>query len=904
MKREKEAKAVIASCIFVLALCPAGLARIIYVDNDAPADFTTIQAAIDDANDGDTIIICPGTYTGPGNRDIRFKAKAITVRSSDPNDPDVVAATLIDCEGTDSDPHRGFYFYSSDKPNSVLAGLTVSQGYAVEGGGVFCYEYASPTIRNCHLICNHAVMRGGGIYIGWGTPIIRNCIIVGNSVSNALPGGKGGGICCDSSRTPITISGCTIVGNSASGLGANPGAGGGMYLSIYSGSVQHCTIIGNSAEMAGGIYCDAYGGMTITNCIVRSNKAPQGAQISGTSSVTYSNVEGGWFGIGNIDANPLFADLASGDYHLSAGSPCIDTGDPQYVPYAGQTDCDNEPRVMGLRADMGADEFTSSPTAVLNVHPKQLVFHADANGPSPKRQVLHVQDAGFAPLTWDVSEDCPWLDTGDLADGTEGLSLGVDVAGLTPGRYDCQVTITADHVPNSPQAVAVSLYVRGGKYLYMPWPYRTIQSAVESAQDGDTIVMEEGTYTGLGNRDIDFLGKAITVRGTDPNDPGVVAATIMDCGGTDGAPHRGFVFHSGEDTNSVLAGLTITGGFADGGGGVYVDGSSPTILRCNITGNTCTLSGDGGGICVRVGSPYIGQCLIADNRYEGSRLSRGGGIYCSGSPVIVDCAIRSNQAKSRGGGIFFGGGSPVVSNCVIAGNEVKNLGGGGICLEDANGVLSHCVIAENRSGDTGGAISLRRSELTIRNCTIAGNTAGHLGGGVYFSQGKLSVTNTILWDNEGSDGSQIAVYAWNGIYDGRGDYYRLTGTVDVWASDVEGGQPNMYIYGDSRCLQFNWSEGNIELDPLFARPGHGDPNGTPYKRNDDFWVEGDYHLKSQAGRWESVSGSWVIDEATSPCIDAGDPNSPVGDEPEPNGGRVNMGAYGGTAEASKSYSGG
>ena len=64
---------------------------------------------------------------------------------------------------------------------------------------------------------------------------------------------------------------------------------------------------------------------------------------------------------------------------------------------------------------------------------------------------------------------------------------------------------------------------------------------------------------------------------------------------------------------------------------------------------------------------------------------------------------------------------------------------------------------------------------------------------------------------------------------------------------------------------------------------------------------GDYHLKSQVGRWEAGSGSWVIDEVTSPCIDAGDPNSPVGDEPEPNGGRINMGAYGGTAEASKSY---
>ncbi|MBN2132554.1 MAG: hypothetical protein JW741_23840 [Sedimentisphaerales bacterium] len=65
-------------------------------------------------------------------------------------------------------------------------------------------------------------------------------------------------------------------------------------------------------------------------------------------------------------------------------------------------------------------------------------------------------------------------------------------------------------------------------------------------------------------------------------------------------------------------------------------------------------------------------------------------------------------------------------------------------------------------------------------------------------------------------------------------------------------------------------------------------------------AEADYHLKSQAGRWDPVSEAWVIDDVTSPCIDAGAPNSPVADEPEPNGARINLGAYGGTAEASKS----
>jgi len=97
--------------------------------------------------------------------------------------------------------------------------------------------------------------------------------------------------------------------------------------------------------------------------------------------------------------------------------------------------------------------------------------------------------------------------------------------------------------------------------------------------------------------------------------------------------------------------------------------------------------------------------------------------------------------------------------------------------------------------------------------------------------------------------------------------------------------------------------GNIEADPCVVDPGHWDANGTADDPNDDFFVEGDYHLKSQAGRWDEVGGSWVQDDVTSPCIDAGDPNTLIMREPFPNGGVINMGACGGTVQASKSYFG-
>jgi hypothetical protein len=115
------------------------------------------------------------------------------------------------------------------------------------------------------------------------------------------------------------------------------------------------------------------------------------------------------------------------------------------------------------------------------------------------------------------------------------------------------------------------------------------------------------------------------------------------------------------------------------------------------------------------------------------------------------------------------------------------------------------------------------------------------------------------------------------------EIYLLNGSVMVTYSDVRGYWPGV---------------GNISTNPQFVDPGHWQddpPTGT--------WVGGNYHLKSQAGRWDVNEGRWTKDKVTSLCIDAGDPSSPIGYEPFPNGGIINMGAYGGTIEASKSYFG-
>jgi predicted secreted protein len=151
-------------------------------------------------------------------------------------------------------------------------------------------------------------------------------------------------------------------------------------------------------------------------------------------------------------------------------------------------------------------------------------------------------------------------------------------------------------------------------------------------------------------------------------------------------------------------------------------------------------------------------------------------------------------------------------------------------------------------------------------------------------------------------GAQLAINAWDGQQRPDEPPINDPTMVTLHHTDLNSEQEQeFYIYGEPNLLTLETYD-NLDVDPIFADAGFWDPNGTPDDPNDDFWIDGDYHLKSEYGRWNPNTQTWVVDDVTSPCIDAGDPNMPVGDEPFPNGVIINMGAYGGTMEASKSIS--
>jgi hypothetical protein len=167
--------------------------------------------------------------------------------------------------------------------------------------------------------------------------------------------------------------------------------------------------------------------------------------------------------------------------------------------------------------------------------------------------------------------------------------------------------------------------------------------------------------------------------------------------------------------------------------------------------------------------------------------------------------------------------------------------------------LVNCLINGNSAGERGGGIyAILFFDLMMINCTISGNSAGNLGGAIFKgTQYDMKMTNCILWDNTPEE-----IYA--------------NVPPIITYSNIQGGYQG---------------EGNIDVDPCFA-----DVNKE------------DYHLKSESGRWDSNSQTWVKDSVTSPCIDTGDPNSDWRGELWPHGKRINMGIYGGTTEASMSMS--
>jgi len=801
--------------VLVLGFATAVQGDTIYVCWDGSGDYLTIQQGIDAADEFDEVVVCDGTYIGPLNKNLDFGGKLITVRSA--NGPE---NCIIDCEGAGC----GFYFHESETLTSVVDGFTITNGhngYWDDGGAIYCSS-SSPTIRNCIIWRNTATDCGGGLHCNGASPYIDNCTIAQN-----MAGDSGGGVSCDWNSNP-TLTDCVITQNwteDYNGAGmhcANDSDatlmncmitentatyGGGVFF--YNGStatLTNCVFAQNTASNRAGAVACASASATITNCILWGDWASEGAEMAivggSTLTISYSDAEGGeeavyvssstlnW-GEGNIDADPEFA-FGAGDYHIMSNSPCVDAG--TNTPEGGLPSPDPDGNVRPLDgdgddeavADMGVYEFNREAPSIA-VWPDALWSCVPPEGaPNPEDQILSIRNCGGGTLNWQIegANTCDWLtvspDNGQSSGEVDDVTVSMDAEMLSEGDHTCVLEVSDPNAVNDPRTVKVTLHV--GCVLDVPSEYDTIQEAIDAAVDCDRVLVADGTYTGQGNKNLDFSNRlppgqtrAITVRSESGPD-----SCAIDCDGSG----RGFYFHSGETEASVVEGFKITRGHRTKGGAMYCEDSSPTIINCIMHEN----EGD----------------------YE------GGGMYNSGiSPTLINCTFSSNHGASvpgetHGGGMYNTNSNVTLINCTFTGNTAGHgllrdpHDGGAMCNETGSNVeLTNCIFINNtaNNGNGGGIANRGGSQAVVTNCTFAGNVAtdGGVGGAICIKgNGSVTVANSILWGDTPDE-----------IYEEDGS------SATVTYSDVQGGwgDPNDY---------------NIDQDPLFADPDnddyHLDPN--------------------------------------------------------------------------------
>jgi parallel beta-helix repeat protein/predicted outer membrane repeat protein len=809
---------------------------------------------------------------------------------------------------------------------------TIIGNTAYSGGGLAYYD---GQITNCIISGNSAQYNGGGMHNDCTTPTVSNCIISDNTAGN-----WGGGICNygDTDPSKSTLISCTVSGNSAK-------YGGGI-LNTYNGhaTLRSCLVTGNRAELGAAIcngwwtsatltnctlsgnYAEDSGGaiynkagerwdeVTLTNCVLWADTPEEIYLDERTLVVTYSDVQSGWPGVGNIDVDPCFMQPGywdangawlEGDYRLMLDSPCINAAEPNYVTGPNETDLDGNRRVMGGRIDMGAYESTrQAPVFVVSADSVVVPEGGTAkfkvaleSDPLCTVEVTVSHCSGDADITVASGETLTFdssnyskpqtvtLAAAEDVDPHEGMALiWVDAPGFVltvvivmEGDNDAIVstvyvdtdagganngTSWRDAFTDLQDALTYARMVPGvaeirvAEGIYKPDQGSGVEpgdcEATFSLINGIAIT---GGYAGLGERnadgrDIERYGTILSGDLRGDDDQTLEPEDLRRAPCRTDNSHH-VVTASGTDFTTVLDGFTISGGNGVYGSGMFNSYGNLTVSNCIFTMNSA--SADGGALC-STGRPRISNCIFIRN----AASDDAGGIYnsVSGRATITNCTFSNNWAQSRGGGMYNRQGYPKVIACTFCDNSAGR--GGAIGNVYGETYLANCIFRRNSARYYGGAIYNQRSSPLLKGCTLAGNLA-QLGGGIYNRPETTpsrrctpTVLNCILWGNAdiGSMGHGTQIYA---------------------------GAP-IVSYS---CIQGSWpGEGNIDADPFFVESGYWDANGTQADY-DDFWVEGDYHLLP-----------------VSPCIDAGDPDY----IPEPNetdldgkprviNGRIDMGAY-------------
>ncbi|MFB0525300.1 MAG: right-handed parallel beta-helix repeat-containing protein, partial [Phycisphaerae bacterium] len=686
------------------------------------------------------------------------------------------------------------------------------------------YYYGDEDEDNC----------GGAVYCYASSPIITNCKITDNI------GDKGGAIYCTESYPIISN---TVIANNAS-LGGVPQCGGVCTEDWGAPEIRNCTIVNNSP---GGIFTASGDGVDMINTIVWGNERYQIQTDESVPVVSFCDVQGGYPGEGNMNADPCFFAASSGigpeydglsaNWTLRSCSPCINAGTEIELPV---TDLAGSLRIYSDIVDIGAYE-NQSDLPLITVTPSV--------------------DADFVALATDSTIGLDITNTGKMDFKVESLSIS-DMNGVFSIVTDVQ-----DHLLAPGDLVRVEIGfapIEETRYSGILHVYSTSSNAPHKqitlrGVGVSGMIVPGGAVSGSWRKDespYTITGDIHIPRGRTLNiEPGVVVKFAGRFGLTVG--YRATLRARGTQTEHISFTATDTD---EGWFGIrFVNSGADDVLEyCTIEYSKKSRT---------AGSSYLdllGGGILCCSSWEAEPM-----FGVPSSPTIDHCLISNNLASAGAGILCMDDSEAEITNNTIVDNWADYYGGA-IYVEQASPMIANNVITHNSASDTGGILNWFGSPSIINNTIVHNRPNGlYLGPSPWYPwdpEFGLPVSNNIIWQNE--------IYI---------DWLVMPGEYDINFNNIQ---------GDFEIVGYDWltgeeekqeGQGNIDVDPCFADPENRD-----------------YHLKSEAGRWDPTSGSWVLDDVTSPCIDAGDPTWPVGDEPEPNGQRINMGAFGGTPQASMS----
>ncbi len=297
--------------------------------------------------------------------------------------------------------------------------------------------------------------------------------------------------------------------------------------------------------------------------------------------------------------------------------------------------------------------------------------------------------------------------------------------------------------------------------INVPADQPTIQEGINVAVDGDTVLVQPDTYF----ENINYNGKNITVASLflTTQDTLYISQTVID-GNQNGSV---VTFESGEDSTTVLCGVTIQNGFTNNGGGIYCENSSPTLENLKIINNSAYSEDNitkGGGICCENSNPSLKEIIVSNNiTFSHSNLTYGGGIYCENSdPILEGVIILNNSTNSNnyfayGGGIYCYLSSPSCTIITIK-NNTSSLDGGGIYCENSDPFIENSSISENSAERMGGGIYSKESSICLDKVIISYNCSTQRGGGIYCTDNSstnfidLIITGNVVTGSTASGG--------------------------------------------------------------------------------------------------------------------------------------------------------